>query len=94
MVPAFEMPPANPVRVAAVRAYVDDSFVWAVGVAAVVSCHARRFSIHIGGSEMVPLSQGFVLPHKEKIVLLTPPLRAVADGAMFCAYQPVTHPLD
>jgi hypothetical protein len=43
---------------------------------------------------MVPLSQGFVLPDKEKVVLLTPPLRAVTDRAVFCAYQPVTHPLD
>lgn len=71
LVPAFEMAKANPMRVAAVRADVDRARFRALVIAAGVSSHSRRFSIHIGGSEMVPLSQVFVLPHKEKVVLLT-----------------------
>jgi hypothetical protein len=82
------------VRVAAVFADVDRARFGTVDVAAGVSCHGRRLSIDIGGTEMVPLSQGFVLPHKEKVIFLPPPLRAVTDRAVLCPYQPVTHPLE
>ena len=88
------MAKANPMRVAAVRADVDRALFGAMEVAAGVSRHCRRVSIDIRGTEMVPLSQGFVLPHKEEVVLFTAPLRAVANRSVFCAYKPVVHPLD
>jgi len=95
LVPLVIMNPANPVRVGiAIHADVNRALFGASVIAAGVSCHGRRRSIHVGGTEMVPLSQGYVLPDKEKVVLLSPPLRAVTNRTVFCAYQPVTHPLD
>ena len=64
MVPAFEMAKTNPMAVAAVNADVDRAGFGALVIAAGVSCHVRRLSIHVGGTETVSLSQGFVLPHK------------------------------
>jgi hypothetical protein len=93
LVPAGEMAKANPMRVAAVRADVDRAGFGAVDVAAGVSCHGRRLSIHVGGTEMVPLSQGFVLPDKEKVVLPPAPFRTVVHRAVFGTYPPVAHSL-
>lgn len=93
-VPEVEMAKANPMRVAAVRADVDCARFGALIVAAFEFLHDLRFLKRVRLPEAMPFRQGFVLPHKEEVILLSPPLRTVADGTVLSAQQPVLHLVD